>query len=120
MAKSATEIVGKCKGAVRHWWSVYGLVGLKSPICSHCYAINPFFTAEDAVEYDANRRYANSMNAADLIEWATAKRIELGWDAQPKDDLGCPLCGAQPDEMCVTPDGKARNDHKAREYVRLC
>lgn len=29
-------------------------------------------------------------------------------------DLGCPLCHALPNEMCVTPTGKARNDHVAR------
>lgn len=34
-------------------------------------------------------------------------------------DKGCPWCGAQPDEACVTPAGKPRNDHGAREYAPI-
>lgn len=29
-------------------------------------------------------------------------------------DQGCPTCDALPDEACVTPAGKPRNDHAAR------
>lgn len=57
------------------------MVGVKSPICSHCYATNPFFTEEDRAEYDEVARWRNGdKSAAEVIEWAKARRAELGWD----------------------------------------
>lgn len=41
MSDSTPTISPKCPGGQRHWFTVRGCVGLRSPICVRCGASNP-------------------------------------------------------------------------------
>lgn len=61
---------------------------------------------------------ATTLPMTDDEKAAAAKRERtkvVGFTA--KEDQGCPYCGAPPGDFCHTPDGKPRNDHKARTYA---
>lgn len=40
-----------CPGRSRHWFSVKGWIGLRSPTCIHCGELNPWFSKADNVEW---------------------------------------------------------------------
>lgn len=48
---TAGRAASRCKYHSRHWFSVYGAVGLRSPVCRRCGAPNPTFTEEQREEY---------------------------------------------------------------------
>jgi hypothetical protein len=42
----------ECKGRMGHWYSVYGEVGLRSPVCVRCGAPNPRFSDAEQKAWD--------------------------------------------------------------------
>jgi len=42
----------RCPSRGRHWFTVYGEVGLRRPSCVSCGAPNPYFTDELRAEYE--------------------------------------------------------------------
>jgi hypothetical protein len=43
----------RCTGGARHWFTVVGAVGLRSPVCRRCGAPNPRITEDELAEYRA-------------------------------------------------------------------
>lgn len=41
-----------CPNRARHWFTVYGMVGLRRPDCARCHAPNPKFTVEDRIYWE--------------------------------------------------------------------
>lgn len=51
-----------CGHRVRHWFSVYGAVGLRSPKCRRCGAPNPRpLTEQEMRDYEAHMEYLRDL-----------------------------------------------------------
>jgi hypothetical protein len=45
--------IKQCPNRTRHWFTVYGMVGMRRPDCSSCGEPNPKFTEQDRIEWEA-------------------------------------------------------------------
>lgn len=57
--------VPRCPNRARHWFTVYGQVGLRRPDCSSCGFPNPHFTEEQRHEYEAFVEYIRARRAGE-------------------------------------------------------
>lgn len=71
--------MGRCAGRARHWFTIWGTVGLRSPVCTACGAPNPRPLSDDEWAALISCREARGYPFMDDIENAIIARTS----AQP-------------------------------------